>query len=139
MALIVAVCLLGALAVPAIDMHPASSGTNALPTDNPVRVAERRLDRAVPGAPSDTEAVVTGRGLDTRAAQARLHALGERAIDVTGGRGAVAVATARDGRTAVVSVPMPDRGIRRPSARSATCATRCRPRPNGSCPARRRS
>jgi uncharacterized membrane protein YdfJ with MMPL/SSD domain len=110
-ALIVAVCLLGALAVPAIDMHPASSGTNALPTDNPVRVAERRLDRAFPGAPSDAEVVVTGPGLDTRAAQARLHALGERAIDVTGGLGAVAVATTRDGRTAVVSVPMPDRGI----------------------------
>jgi RND superfamily putative drug exporter len=110
-ALVVAVCVLGSLAVPAIDMHPASSGTNALPADNPVRVAERALDRAFPGAPSDAEVAVTGRGLHTTAAQARLKALGERAMDVTGGRGAVRIETARDGRTAVVSVPMPDHGI----------------------------
>jgi uncharacterized membrane protein YdfJ with MMPL/SSD domain len=110
-ALIAAVCVLGALALPAIDMHPASSGTAALPADTPVRVAERALDRAFPGAPSDAELVVTGRGLDGDVAQERLGVLGERAMAVTGGRGSTDVATARDGRTAVVSIPMPDRGV----------------------------
>jgi RND superfamily putative drug exporter len=110
-ALVTAVAVLGALAVPAIDMHPASSGTAALPADTPVRVAERQLERAFPGAPSDAEVVVSGRGLDGTAAQQRLQALGERAMALTGGRGSIDVATAGDGRTAVVSVPMPDRGI----------------------------
>jgi RND superfamily putative drug exporter len=110
-ALVTAVCLLGALAVPALDMRPSSSGDAALPADQPALVAQRAIERAFPGAPSDADIVVTGSDLDTRGAQARLRALGAEAIEVTGGRGSVGVETARDGRTAVVSVPMPDRGI----------------------------
>jgi len=109
-ALVTAVCVLGALAVPALDMHPANSGTAALPAGTPIRVAEREIDRAFPGAPNDAVVAVTGRRLDAPAAQRRLRALGARARAVTGGRGSVEVRTARDGRTAVVSVPMPDRG-----------------------------
>ena len=109
-ALVTAVCVLGALAVPALHMHPADSGTAALPASTPIRVAERQIDRAFPGAPNDAVVVVTGRRLDAPAAQHRLRALGARATAVTGGRGSVEVRTARDGRTAVVSVPMPDRG-----------------------------
>ena len=110
-ALIAAVCVLGALALPAIHLHPANSGTNALPVNTGVRVAERALDRAFPGAPSDARVVVAGRDLDSPAARQPLRALGERAMAVTGGRGSIEVTTARDGHTAVVSVPMPDRGI----------------------------
>jgi uncharacterized membrane protein YdfJ with MMPL/SSD domain len=110
-ALITAVCVLGALAVPALDMHPANSGTNALPASTPIRVAEHQIDRAFPGAPNDAVVVVTGRRLDTPTAQRRLRALGAEATRVTGGRGSVQVRTARDGRTALVSVPMPDRGL----------------------------
>jgi uncharacterized membrane protein YdfJ with MMPL/SSD domain len=110
-ALVTAVCVLGTLAVPAIQMHPADSGIDSLPVTNSVRVAERAIDRSFPGAPSDAQVVVTGRGLDGTGAKERLHTLGERAMKVTGGRGAVGVEVARDGRTAVVSVPMPDRGV----------------------------
>ncbi len=108
-ALIVAVCVLGALAVPAIDMHPADQGTAALPEKTPIRVAERQIDRAFPGAPNEAKIVVTGRNLDRE--QDGLRSLGRRAMAVTGGRGSVDVRTARDGRTAAVTVPMPDRGI----------------------------
>ncbi|HEY2635775.1 MAG TPA: MMPL family transporter, partial [Solirubrobacteraceae bacterium] len=40
----------------------------------------------------------------------RLAALGRRAVKVTGGKGDISIRVAQDGRTAVVSVPMPDRG-----------------------------
>ena len=108
-ALVTAVCLLGTLAIPALDLKPASSYEEALPRDTPVLVAQRAIERAFPGAPNDAELVVTGRGLDERGPQ--LEALGERARAVTGGRGKVTVETSRDGGTAVVSVPMPDRGV----------------------------
>jgi uncharacterized membrane protein YdfJ with MMPL/SSD domain len=110
-ALIVAVCVLGALAVPAIDLHPADQRTAALPEKTPIRVAERAIDRAFPGAPNEAEVVVTGRGLHRAQAQQDVRSLGRRAMAVTGGRGSVDVRTARDGRTAAVTVPMPDRGI----------------------------
>ena len=108
--LVTAVCLLGTLAIPALELKPASSFESALPADLPAIAAQRAIERAFPGAPNDAELVVTGRGLD--GAQAELQALGERARAVTGGRGAIGVDVARDGRTAVVSVPMPDRGDR---------------------------
>src|SRR6185312_9324520 len=98
-ALIVAVCVLGALAVPAIDMHPADQGTAALPEKTPIRVAERQIDRAFPGAPNEAKIVVTGRNLDRAPAQEDLRALGRRAMAVTGGGGSVEIRTARDGRT----------------------------------------
>ena len=107
--LVTAVCLLGTLAIPALELKPASSFESALPADLPAIAAQRAIERAFPGAPNDAELVVTGRGLD--GTQAELQALGERARAVTGGRGAIGVDVARDGRTAVVSVPMPDRGI----------------------------
>ena len=108
-ALVTAVCLLGTLAIPALDLQPASSYEEALPRDTPVVVAQRAIERAFPGAPSDVELVVTARGLDARGPQ--LQALGERARAVTGGHGQVSVETSRDGRTAVVSIPMPNRGV----------------------------
>ena len=107
--LVTAVCLLGTLAIPALELKPASNFESALPADLPAIAAQRAIERAFPGAPNDAELVVTGRGLDDT--QAELRALGERARAVTGGRGAIDVDVARDGRTAVVSVPMPERGI----------------------------
>jgi uncharacterized membrane protein YdfJ with MMPL/SSD domain len=110
-ALVCAVCVLAALAVPALDMHAASSGLSALPADTPVLVAERAIERAFPGAPSDAELVISSHDLDTPAARERLRALGERARAITHGHGSISIDVSRDGRTAVVAVPMPDRGV----------------------------
>jgi len=110
-ALAAAVALLVALAVPVVNLHTASMDTGSLPPNTPAVAAQSAIERAFPGAPSDAELVVTGTGLDDPGAQARLQALGERARATTGGQGAIDVAVAADGRTAVVSVPMPDRGI----------------------------
>jgi uncharacterized membrane protein YdfJ with MMPL/SSD domain len=105
--LVTAVCLLGALAVPAIDMKTADTSSTSLPDDVPVMGAQRAIERTFPGAPDDADLVVTGERLD----RAELERLGERALAVTGGSGNPEVRIADDGRTALVSVPMPDRGV----------------------------
>jgi uncharacterized membrane protein YdfJ with MMPL/SSD domain len=110
-ALVVAVCVLASLAVPALGMHTANPGASDLRADNPVRVAQRHIERSFPGAPDEADLVVTGTALGTGHARGELAALGDRAARVTGGDGTGEVRVARDGRTAVVSVPMPDRGV----------------------------
>ena len=107
--LITSVCLLGALAVPALDLKTAESGSSILPDSIPEIAALHAIERAFPGAPGDAELVVTGEGLDR--AQDRLQALGDRALDATGGSGEPTVTVSEDGRTALVSVPMPERGV----------------------------
>jgi uncharacterized membrane protein YdfJ with MMPL/SSD domain len=110
-AFVTAVCLLGALAVPAMDMHIAGEGVSDFPPDLPVVQANKAIERSFPGAPEDAKLVVTGHHLGGSAAHAKLEALGERGMRVTGGHGRVGVDVSRDGRTAVVSVPMPDHGV----------------------------
>jgi RND superfamily putative drug exporter len=106
-ALVTTVCILGAIAVPALDMQQ-SENVNSLPRHEPVMQAQRAIEAAFPGAPENTELVVGGHDLRTAGARARLGQLGERARRVTEGRGDISVRVARDGRTALVSVPMPD-------------------------------
>jgi RND superfamily putative drug exporter len=110
--LMLVVLALGALAVPALSMHPASSDVRSLGASNPVVVANAAIEHAFPGAPSDADLVVSSDAgeLKGAAARERLAALGQRAARVTGGRGEIDVRVAGDGRTAVVSVPMPDTG-----------------------------
>jgi RND superfamily putative drug exporter len=72
-------------------------------------MAQHAIERAFPGAPEDAELVVRGEALD--GARAELAELGERAREVTGGRGEIEVSVAKDGRTALVEVPMPERSI----------------------------
>jgi uncharacterized membrane protein YdfJ with MMPL/SSD domain len=110
-AFVTAVCLLGALAVPAMDMRVAGEGVSDFPPDLPVVQANKAIERSFPGAPEDAKLVVTGHRLGASAAQEKLEALGERGMRVTGGHGRVGVDVSRDGRTAVVSVPMPDHGV----------------------------
>jgi len=111
-AFVTAVCLLGALAVPAMNMHIAGEGVSDFPPDLPVVQANKAIESAFPGAPEDAKLVVTAKHLGGSAARAKLAALGERGMRVTGGHGRVGVDVSRDGRTAVVSVPMPDHGVR---------------------------
>lgn len=109
--LVIAVCVLGTLAVPALQMRTANPDITDLPKDNPVRVANAAIDQAFPGAPQVAALVVRGRHLASAGEQQMLARLGRRAENVTGGRGRVEIDTSRDGRTAVVRVPMPDRGL----------------------------
>jgi RND superfamily putative drug exporter len=106
-ALVTTVCILGAVAVPALDMQP-SDDVNSLPKNEPVIQAQKAIEASFPGAPQNAELVVRGEHLRSGASKERLEALGERARKVTEGRGDIAVRVAQDGRTALVSVPMPD-------------------------------
>jgi len=109
-ALVVSVVLLGALAVPAVGMRTGNMTSGDAPKDLPVAQAGAAIERAFPGAPGTTELVVEGHRLDASAARAPLAALGARALKATGGRGRVSVDVSRDGRTALIGVPMPERG-----------------------------
>lgn len=109
-ALLTAVLVLGGLAVPALGMKLADTGTASLPGDVPEVQALRAVDQAFPGAPASADLVVSGERLDARDARSALAAVGREAERITGGRGAVDVAVADDGRTALISVPMPENG-----------------------------
>jgi RND superfamily putative drug exporter len=106
-----AVCILGTLAVPVLHMRTADPNVTDLPKNNPARVAYEAIDHAFPGAPDVSALVVRGHGLSSGAQQRRLAELGQRAERVTGGHGRVQIDTSRDGRVAVVRVPMPYRGL----------------------------
>ncbi len=111
-ALLTAVFLLGALAVPALDMQTGNTRTSDLPQDEPAIAALQAIDREFPGAPDQARIVVAGMATD-----GQLATLGEQALAVTGGTGAVDQRVSEDGRTALLDVPMPDRG--RAAAESA--------------------
>ena len=104
--LVTSVCLLGALAVPVIDLDTGDSGITSLPKDMPIVQAQNAIEQEFPGAPSTAQLVVTGNGLDAPEQRAALDALGARAAKAVGGKAAVRVDVARDGRTAIVDVPM---------------------------------
>jgi RND superfamily putative drug exporter len=106
-ALVASAGLLAVLAVPAFGMRTASPGISELPHNEPVAKSVRAIERVFPGQPQDAQIVVTGSRLDRE--QAKLHSLGVHARAITGGRGTIDVRVARDGRTALVAVPMPDR------------------------------
>lgn len=110
-ALVTAICVLGALAVPTLQMHTSDLDVNDMPQNLTVVRAAEAIERAFPGAPQNAELVVTGHELDAHAARNQLTALGQRALKTTGGRGEVTVAVARNGDLARVNVPMPERSI----------------------------
>ncbi|MCK9248970.1 MAG: MMPL family transporter [Solirubrobacteraceae bacterium] len=115
-ALLTAAVVLAAIAVPALGMHTADSGLAGLPDDTPAVRAQQAIDETFPGAPSHATLVVTGSDLAGADARAGLRDLGARALDVTGGGGAVDTRVADDGRTAVLEVPLPDADLDRARA-----------------------
>ncbi len=115
-ALVVATLVLGALAAPALGMKLADTGIHSLPPEEPVVQAQQAIEQAFPGAPSSADLVVTGDRLGGDRARAALADLGRAAERITGSRGAVDVEVADDGRSALVSVPMPEAGTDEASA-----------------------
>jgi uncharacterized membrane protein YdfJ with MMPL/SSD domain len=106
--LLVTVVLLGTLSVPVLGMRTGTPAVRDLPVSNPVRVAYEAIDRAFPGSPSDAQLVVTGHDLGRPGALRAMRELGRRAEQVTGGHGSLRMQVARDGSTALVSVPFPN-------------------------------
>ncbi|MCL2419415.1 MAG: MMPL family transporter [Conexibacteraceae bacterium] len=109
--LTIAVCVLATLAVPVLQLRTANPNATDLPASAPVRVAYEAIDHAFPGSPDPAAMVVRGEHLGSPAERHRLAAIGQRGMQVTGGHGRVEVNVSRDGRTAVIQVPMPYRGL----------------------------
>ncbi len=108
--LVASVAVLAAITVPALGLRTADGGIDDLPSSVPAVAAAHAVTAAFPGAASDAELVVEGSHLSTPTARAALDRLAVRAVANTGGAGATTVRVAADGRTAVVSIPLPDAG-----------------------------
>lgn len=106
-----AVVLLAALTVPLLSIQTANPGEHDFPASTPVLVAEHTIERAFRGSTNTTDLVISGHGLGQAENVARLRAIGHRGLAITGGRGQVSVRVSRDGRTANVSIPIPDTGL----------------------------
>jgi uncharacterized membrane protein YdfJ with MMPL/SSD domain len=105
-ALAVALLALLALAAPIASMHTANPGDRDLSADAPALVAQRTIDRAFPGSADTAELVVSGRGLGSAPARARLAALGREGQRITAATGTPSVRVATDGHTALVAIPI---------------------------------
>jgi uncharacterized membrane protein YdfJ with MMPL/SSD domain len=106
-ALALACCLLGALAVPAMQMRTASPDISDLPRDNAVVRAQNAIERTFGTGTAGAQLVVTRAQLGTPAQRAGLRELGREAARAAHGHGAVQLAVAGDGRTARIDIPMP--------------------------------
>jgi uncharacterized membrane protein YdfJ with MMPL/SSD domain len=104
-ALTVAVSLLVALALPALNMHTGQTGIESMPQNLPVVKAQKAIEQTFGTSPDASTIVVRGQQLDR--AHTQLVALGRRALTAAGSHGQVGVRVAPDGRTAAVEIAMP--------------------------------
>ncbi len=100
-ALVVALSVLGALAVPALDMRTGGSN-GGLAEGEAIVQAQAAIDSAFPGASTTAQIAVEGDGLTPEA----LEPLAERAAEIGAGAGGAEVNVADDGSVAAVTVPV---------------------------------
>jgi uncharacterized membrane protein YdfJ with MMPL/SSD domain len=107
LSLALALVLLAGLAAPILSMHTANPELRDAPRNASIRVAQRAIDAAFPGANDTAELVVSGHRLGSAEAQARLQRFGERGQRLTGNAsGQVNVRVSPDGDTALVDIPV---------------------------------
>jgi uncharacterized membrane protein YdfJ with MMPL/SSD domain len=109
--LALALAILAGLAVPLISITTAEPGQNDVSPNTPIRAAYTAIERAFPGSEDTADLVVSGHGLHTKKAISELHNIGKTGVDITGGRGAVTMQISRDGRTALLQIPMPESSL----------------------------
>jgi uncharacterized membrane protein YdfJ with MMPL/SSD domain len=107
LSLALALVLLAGLAAPILSMHTTNPNLLDAPRNTPIRVAQRAIDAAFPGANDTAQLVVSGDRLDSAQARAQLHRLGETGQRLTGNAaGQVDVRVSRGATTAVVDIPV---------------------------------
>ncbi|HEY2441011.1 MAG TPA: MMPL family transporter [Solirubrobacteraceae bacterium] len=109
--LALAAAVLAGLAVPILGIHTGESGESDMPATTPVVVADHAIRAAFPGTSDTAELVVSGRGLGSDASERRLAQIGRIGERLGHGRGAVSLRVARDGATALVSIPVSARSL----------------------------
>lgn len=108
--LVTSVAVLAAIAAPALGLRSAGTGVDNLPSSVPAVTAAHAITQAFPDGSSVAELVVEGAELSTPTARAALDGLAVLGTSTTGGSGPTAARVADDGRTAVVTVPVPAAG-----------------------------
>jgi uncharacterized membrane protein YdfJ with MMPL/SSD domain len=111
-ALAFALAALVALSIPALSLHTAADGENALPAHTPAVLATKAVERAFPGAADTATLVVTGHTLGGHASQTVLERIGVRGRKIVGGHGPVAVRVSRAGAVAAISIPVASTTLR---------------------------
>ena len=106
-----------ALAVPVLSIQTGEPGQNDVSPNTPIRVAYTAIERAFPGSEDTADLVVSGHGLRSEQAMSELRRIGHQGQQITGGRGAVAMQVSRNGQTALLQIPMPDRASASPTTR----------------------
>jgi RND superfamily putative drug exporter len=96
------------------DARMSASGLKGPATENvlvPIRVALRAIDQAFPGSSDTADLVVSGHGLQRPQAVSQLREIGRQGLEITGGRGAVAMQVSGDGHTAQLQIPIPESSL----------------------------
>jgi uncharacterized membrane protein YdfJ with MMPL/SSD domain len=110
LSLALALVVLAGLAAPILSMHTANPGYKDAPRNSSIRVAQRTIDNAFPGANDTAQLVVAGHHLDRE--RGALQTLGHTGRRLTGNAaGQVSVQVSRDGDTALVNIPVRSGGI----------------------------
>jgi uncharacterized membrane protein YdfJ with MMPL/SSD domain len=118
--------LLVALAIPALGLHTASSGVDALPRDLEVVRTYERIQASFPGGEDPAEVVVSAADVDAPAVRAAVAQLRRRVLADRRHFGSpVSVDVSPNRRVAVVDVPLAGNGT---DARSGAALDRLRSR-----------
>jgi uncharacterized membrane protein YdfJ with MMPL/SSD domain len=108
LSLALALVLLAGLTAPILSMHTTNPNLRDAPRNTPIRVAQRAIDAAFPGAGDTAALVISGHRLGTANARTRLQRLGRVGQRLTGNAsGQVDVRVSRGGDTAEVDIPVP--------------------------------
>ena len=94
-----------------ISITTAEPGQNDVSPNTPIRAAYTAIERAFPGSEDTADLVVSGHGLHRRTRYRNSTRSANRAVGITGGRGAVAMQVSRDGQTALLQIPMPESSL----------------------------
>ncbi len=106
-----AVLVLATLAVPVLSIQTAEPGQDDVPVNTPIRVAERAIERAFPGASDTADLVISGHRLSRPETVAKLREIGRRGRAITTGHGPVALQISHDRDTAQLQIPIPESAI----------------------------
>src|SRR4051794_40248729 len=109
-AAVVSAGLLVALAAPAIGMHTADAGADAIPSNLPVKQTYDRIAKAFPGVGASAAVVVKADDVTTPKVAGAIKALQDRATATGAAIDATSVDVSPDHTAATISIPIAGKG-----------------------------
>jgi uncharacterized membrane protein YdfJ with MMPL/SSD domain len=102
--------VLAALAVPALGMHTASAGADAIPANTPIKQTYDRITKAFPGVAASADVVVKADDVTKPQVASAIHALQARAKATGTAVDPTAVDISPDHTAATVAIPIAGKG-----------------------------